>query len=287
MKGLSVIVPVFNEENSIDITIKSLRSVLASQDFKWEIIAINDGSNDSSPELLEKIDGISIHSNKRNRGYGASLKLGLRKATYDSVCITDADGTYPFDKIPDMYSLLVGKKYDMVVGARTGANVSYPFLKKIPKFFITKLANYISGHRIPDINSGLRLFDKDLAMEFYHMFPDGFSFTTTITMGMLCNGYEVEYFPIDYFKREGKSKISPIKDTIRFVQLLLRISLYFKPFKFFNPIIWVFAFISMFFLARDIFYLKDLTQGSVFFPIMTLLFFSLSLMADLIIKRSR
>jgi len=105
-------------------------------------------------------------------------------------------------------------------------------------------------------------------------------------MGALCSGYEVEYVSINYYQREGKSKINPYKDTIGFFKLLLSIALYFNPFKFFKPIIWVFSIISTCFLVRDVFYLHDLTQGSLFFPIITLLFFSLGLVADLIIKRS-
>ncbi|MBA7557708.1 hypothetical protein ES705_50477 [subsurface metagenome] len=212
------------------------------------------------------------------------MKTGLRHSNYNLICITDADRTYPNDQIPVLFDYLLKNKLDMVVGARTGEKVSYPLIKRIPKFFITKLANYISNYKIPDINSGLRIFKRNIAMEFFHIFPKGFSFTTTITMGMLCSDYEVEYLPINYYKREGKSKIQPWKDTIGFFKLLLKIALYFNPFKFFKPIIWLFIIFSLYFLVRDVFYLKDLTQGSVFFPI---IFFSLGLMTDLIIKRNQ
>jgi len=286
MEGLSILIPVYNESNSILSTIENVREYMAKTDIKWEIIAINDGSDDGSEKILEDIPDIKLVSHKMNRGYGASLKTGLRHAGFEDICITDADETYPNVRIPELYDVFQENNLDMLVGSRTGENISYPFIKKIPKFFIIKLANYITNYRIPDINSGLRMFKKDRAMEFFHLYPDGFSFTTTITCGMLSRGYEVEFHPIDYFKREGKSKIHPIRDTVGFFKLLLKIALYFNPFKFFKPIIAVFGLISVGFLIRDLFYLKDLTQGSVFFPVVTLIFFSLGLMADLIIKHS-
>jgi len=173
----------------------------------------------------------------------------------------------------------------MVVGSRNGLNVSYPLIKKIPKYFIIKLANYISGVKIPDINSGLRIFKKETAMHFFHLYPQGFSFTTTITMSMLCGGYDVEFVPIDYYEREGKSKIRPIRDTINFFTLLVKMAMYYNPFKFFAPITIIFAFISIFTVTKD-FSRGDLSESSVLFPMATLLFLTLGLLADLIVKRS-
>jgi glycosyltransferase involved in cell wall biosynthesis len=285
-KGLSIIIPVYNESKSIEKTLDHIRGYLGKAEIPFEIITVNDGSNDGSESLLQAIPGIILVNHKKNRGYGASLKTGLRHSRFDVICITDADETYPNDRIPELYGIFRKNGLDMLVGSRTGDNISYPFIKKIPKFFIIKLANYITNSHIPDINSGLRVFSKKRAMEFFHLYPDGFSFTTTITCGMLSRGYEVEFIPIDYFKREGKSKIHPIRDTAGFFKLLLKIALYFNPFKFFKPIILVFGLISVYFLVRDLFYLQDLTQGSIFFPVVTLIFFSLGLMADLIIKHS-
>lgn len=287
MSNLSIIIPIYNEENSIVDTISQIKKVLSKTNINYEIICVNDGSSDQSGNILKTINNIVIVNHKLNKGYGASLKSGLKKSVYNTICITDADGTYPNDKIPDLFYNYKENNFDMVVGARIGKNASYPFIKKIPKFFIIKLANYITNSKIPDINSGLRVFNKEKAMDFFHLYPNGFSFTTTITTGMLSKEYEVDFMAIDYYTREGKSKIRPIKDTIGFFKLLLSIALYFNPFKFFKPIIWLFLLISIYFLVRDIFYLKDLTQGSVFFPIVTLIFFSLGLMSDLIIKRTK
>ena len=124
----------------------------------------------------------------------------------------------------------------MVVGSRTGENVKIPLIRKPAKWFIGKLANYITGQKIPDINSGLRVFKKKAFLPFQNIIPDGFSFTTTITLGMLSSGYKVKFIPIDYFHRDGKSKIKPIRDTINFIKLILKIGLYFAPLKIFMPI---------------------------------------------------
>ena len=286
MNGLTVIVPVYNEVDSIKTTFDVIHSKLKETTIPFEMVAINDGSSDGSAELLNELKEIHVIHHKVNKGYGAALKTGLRLAKFDTICITDADGTYPTETIPKLCSYYMENELDMVVASRTGENVSYPFLKKIPKYVIVKLANYISNTKIPDINSGLRIFNKSLALKYFHLYPDGFSFTTSITMSLLCGGYTVDYYPIDYFQRRGKSKINPIKDTIGFFQLLLTMAMYFSPFKFFAPIIWVFTGISIGVLIRDVYYLQNLTQSGIFFPLFTFLFFSIALLADLIIKRT-
>lgn len=287
MAGLSILIPIYNEEKNVKATIHSIREIMARHHLDFEVIAIDDGSEDRTLDRLKEIEGIKIISHRFNKGYGASLKTGLRLAKYNNICITDADGTYPNDKVPDLFNLYLEQNLDMIVGARTGLDVSYPFLRKIPKFFLSALANYISNTKIPDINSGLRIFKKDIAMKYFQLYPAGFSFTTTLTLSMLCGGYEVDFVPIDYFKRSGKSKVKPVRDTMGFFSLLIKIALYFNPFKFFTPIILVFSIFSVAALVRDIFFLKDLSQSSIFFPVFTFLFFTLGLLADLIIKRTQ
>ena len=124
----------------------------------------------------------------------------------------------------------------MVVGARTGAEVAIPWVRRPAKWAIGKLANVIAGQKIPDINSGLRVFKRAVALRFFDMLPNGFSFTTTITLGLLTNGYFVVYTPINYMARTGKSKIKPVRDTLNFVNLILRMALYFAPLKIFLPL---------------------------------------------------
>lgn len=169
-----------------------------------------------------------------NRGYGAALKTGARLAKFDLIAITDADGTYPNEKLPELLAAMGDA--DMIVGARTGKNVNVPLARRPAKWMITRLAIYLTGFHIPDLNSGLRIARRSLWEKFEYLFPDGFSLTTTITLAALTNRKKVKYVPIDYHHRVGNSKIRPIRHTIEFTQLIVRTVLYFNPLKVFVPV---------------------------------------------------
>lgn len=235
--GLSVIVPVYNEQDAIESVLLHLQTVLAAVAMPWEILVVDDGSTDRTAAIVAAgaaaIPHVGMVHHRVNRGYGAALKTGLRRVRYDLVAITDADGTYPNEQIPVLVGHLLAQRCDMVVGARIGSCVAIPRQRRPAKWAIGKLANWIAGESIPDLNSGLRVFRRAMAMQFFSILPDGFSFTTTITLGMLAHGCVVDYLPIDYHPRVGRSKIRPIRDTLNFVQLILRIGLYFAPLKIF------------------------------------------------------
>ena len=230
----SVVIPAYNERNGIGPTLAALRGVLAAAGGEWEIIVVDDGSSDGTGDFLATVAGITLVRHPHNRGYGAALKTGIRQARHDVVVITDADGTYPIDMIPHLVSQI--GPFDMVVGARTGQEVQVPLIRRPAKWALTTLANYLSGLEIPDLNSGLRAFKKDIAVGFFRLLPAGFSFTTTITLAMLTNDYNVAYVPINYFQRTGSSKINPIKDTINFFSLVVRIVISFRPLRVFVPL---------------------------------------------------
>ena len=240
-RGLSIIVPVYNEIKGIENTVKSLKSLKNNlkTDLNLEVIFVDDGSSDGTSEKLRGILGITnnfkLIAHSENKGYGAALKTGISQSSFDVVAITDADETYPNDKIFEFYYELKKNNYDMVVGARVGKNVEIPLVRKPAKWLLNKLANYLASYKIPDLNSGLRVMKKESVMNFKNILPDGFSFTTTITLSMLTNNYKVKYEKIDYFYRAGSSKIRPIYDTLNFIQLILRTILYFRPLKIFIP----------------------------------------------------
>jgi glycosyltransferase involved in cell wall biosynthesis len=228
---ISVLIPALNEEKSIAATVNGVRDVL-QEIAVYEIIVIDDGSTDETARTAEALN-VRVIRNPNNLGYGASLKRGLTQSKYPLVLITDADGTYPIDAIPRLLKFTVDN--DMVVGARTGANVAVPFLRRPGKWIITKLAEYLSRTKIPDLNSGLRIFRRETAVRFLSLYPDGFSFTTTITLAMLTNGFLVHFEPIDYHKRIGKSSIKPIRDFTNFCILIVRICAFFRPLNVFVP----------------------------------------------------
>ncbi len=281
----TLIVPMYNEQDAVDKTLEQLTECLDQFGVEYELIAVNDGSTDQTPERLARwTDRVNVIHHPRNKGYGASLKTALMRAKHDWIVITDADGSYPNERIPEL--LEKAQDFDMVVGARTGANVQYPFMRKVAKAFLVRFAEWLSGNTIPDMNSGLRVFRKKIAKKFIKLYPNGFSFTTTITLAMLTNGYRVLYEPIDYHARIGKSKIQPIRDTLRFTQLILRTSMYFAPLRVFLPVSMIFSLGFLVSLSNDLFILSDLTESTLIMMVASMQFLMFALLADLIAKRS-
>jgi len=229
--SVSVLIPACNEEASLAKTVAAIEK--HRQTFKeMEIIVINDGSDDRTGEIARTLS-VTLIEHEATRGYGASLKDGLRQAKGELILTADADGTYPLEEIPRLAAEIGA--FDMVVGARTGELVQIPVLRRIGKWIITQLAEYLSRTKIPDLNSGFRIFRKDIALRFLAMYPDGFSFSTTITLAMLTNHYRVRFLPVNYHKRVGKSSIHPIRDFINFTILIVRICACFKPLNVFVP----------------------------------------------------
>jgi len=274
---ISIIIPVYNEEKAIAQTVKEVKENLPDA----EVIVVDDGSKDGTFDQAQKT-GVVVLRHQFNKGYGASLKTGIRAAKNEIIGIVDADGTYPIKDFPRLLKEM--DQNDMVVGAR-GKGVNVPFLRKPAKWFITKFAEYLAGQNIPDLNSGLRLFKKEIALEYLPLLPSGFSFTSTITLAMLINGYRVKYLPIDYFKRQGKSKIHPIKDFVNFIQLLVRMSMYFDPLKVFLPLSISLFLLAVVSLGYDLFFLDNITDKSVVFLNSALMIGAIGLLADLINKR--
>lgn len=280
--GFTIIIPAYNESSSIVSTISEIKSLPGT----FEIIVVDDGSTDGTFELAKET-GVKVLRQSINRGYGASLKTGIRNANYDNIVITDADGSYPNKKIPSLVKIFEDEKLDMVVGARIKKDVKIPLIRRPAKWFITKLASFLAGTNIPDLNSGLRVMKKSVVNRYIHLLPNRFSFTSTITLAMLTNEYNVKYVPIDYFKRRGKSKIRPITDTLNFIQLIIRMILYFDPLRIFLllslPLI-IIGFILIIFQA--IFY-QNITTISVIISLTGIQLLAIGMLADLIDKRTK
>ncbi|MEK7591138.1 MAG: glycosyltransferase family 2 protein [Patescibacteria group bacterium] len=235
----SLLVPVLNEEGVIEETIRTLDHTLKTTSEPYEIVVIDDGSKDRTPGILRglHVPALRVITHPINRGYGASMKTGIRHSKGDIIGTVDADGTYPLTSFPALLKDMKSSQADMVVGARTKKGAKIPFIRRPAKWIVNKLANTLAGARIPDLNSGMRLFTRELGERFMHLYPQRFSFTITITLAALTNDYMVRYVPIDYMKRHGKSTLSSgmngLKNFANFLGLIVRIVTYFRPLKFF------------------------------------------------------
>jgi glycosyltransferase involved in cell wall biosynthesis len=279
---ISIIIPAFNEEKGISEVLDNITSLGGN----FEIIVVDDGSSDNTASIVEKYANIKLISHNHNSGYGTSLKTGIKHSKSDVIIIIDADGTYPYKQIPELVNAMKDGDYAMVVGARTGGDVKIPLIRKPAKWFINQLANYLSGIKIPDLNSGLRIMKKSVVDKYLNVLPDGFSFTTTITLAMLTNGYQVKYIPVNYFKRAGKSKIKPVRDTLNFIQLIIRTVLYFNPLRVFIPLSFCMVILAFLLLIGSWLLTEkamDVTFGVMLMTAVMLM--AIGMLADLIDKR--
>lgn len=287
-KKLSIVIPCYNEEQSIEKTVLEIFKELESFP-SWEVILVDDGSTDRSyaiiDNLTERLDNVHAVQHDRRLGYGAALKSGIRYSRADSILILDADGTYPCDKIVTLVKMI--ESCDMVVGSRSQNDGHSPFIRKIPKLFLRLYAQWVADRPIPDLNSGMRVMKKDIVKKFISVLPDGFSFTTTITLAMMTNHFNVKFEPINYRKRIGRSKIRPIRDTANFFFLILRTGIYFAPLKVFSPVIIV-SFLGLLISSiYDIIILSNLSDKTILFLVIFLMTSMFALLADMIDKRTQ
>jgi glycosyltransferase involved in cell wall biosynthesis len=262
-RGVTFIVPCFNELPEVLLqTVSRLRATAEEVRWAHEIIVVDDASSRSSYDQAA-LGGVILVRHKVNRGYGAALATGLRHAKFSWIGIIDADGTYPAEKFADMLPLTTD--YEMIIGARSWEDINW--LRRIPKRILTWLASFLADNRIRDLNSGMRVFHREIYDGHARIYPDRFSFSSTLTMVGLTSGFEVYFMDIPYFTRIGRSTIHPLKDPLRFGYQLLRLSLYFRPLRFFLPLS---ALIGVLAVARG---LRDLVLTNHFGGLTLVLFF--------------
>lgn len=228
--GLTFIIPAYNEENGIVPTVERVLAALAGIDVPTELIVVNDGSKDDTAARLAELQGVRVVSHPINTGYGSAIKTGILCARYHWIGIVDADGTYDIELIPDMVERMKAG-FDMVVAARKNVLELDKPMKRFFRTALIKFLNVIVAKRIEDPNSGLRIFNRDMALTFFPFLCNTFSFTTSITIFALGEGYFVHYLPMNYSKREGKSKVRHFRDSLRMMQLILQGITFFNPMK--------------------------------------------------------
>lgn len=230
MPSITVVIPAYNEEGSLRSVIDALRPHLESLGQETEIIVVVDGATDGTAAEARRC-GVRVVEHPQNLGYGRSLKTGISAARNELIAITDADTTYPVDRLPEMVAL--AEKFDMVVGARRGKFYQGGLVKRLGRLVFRKLAEFATGQSIPDINSGLRVFRRSQMIPFFPIISAGFSFTTTSTLAYMLNDLCVCYIPIEYHKRAGASKIRHVRDSLRALQIIVEAILRINPIKVF------------------------------------------------------
>lgn len=278
--AISIVIPAYNEEASIGAVLDGLRD--------WrdraEIIVVDDASTDRTAEIAQAA-GVRVIRHLHRKGYGAGLKTGIRAAVGDIVVMMDADSEHDAAQI----ALLLDNfgDNDMVVGAR-GKGSHAPLLRRPGKWLLSQVANYLVQAQIPDLNSGFRAVRKDVAKLFLHILPNGFSFTTTLTLALFKEGYNTAYVPITTTPRVGTSTVSPIRDGVNTLMLIIRIVALFDPIKVFLPTSIVLFLVGLgYWIASGIFRFNShiepafhIPTGAMFMMVSSVIVFMFGILAD-------
>ncbi len=231
---VSIVLPVHNEAGHLQAEIDRIVEAMEASDYSWELILVDDGSSDGSTEIALADGRARVIRTGRNRGAGTARRIGTEAARGEIVVWSDADMTYPNHEIPQLVDALGDA--DHVVGARTSEQGTLKFFRVPAKWLIRRLAQYLTQTKIPDLNTGFRAFRRDVAVQYTHQLPPGFSCVTTITMAFLMNGYQVRFVPIEYKARAGESKFHWWRDTRRYGLQVIRMMLSYDPLRVMLPI---------------------------------------------------
>jgi glycosyltransferase involved in cell wall biosynthesis len=276
MEKLSIIIPAYNEGGSVLSVLTGIKEIMKRMSIPFEIVVVNDGSTDNTKNLLEGKEDIVLINHPYKKGYGASLKDGVKRAEGDFVLFIDADGQQDPRDILDLIKYT--KEYDMVVGART--NIT-SFSRVLAKKILSWFGNYLVEQKIPDLNSGFRIVKKGVVKNYFHILPDSFSFSTTLNLACLKDGINVKFVPIEEKPRKsGKSGISPLKDMIRFPMLMLRLTIIFSPFRVFLPISFILFVIGFGYTIFSVIKFLDIPDSGIFLILSSLIIFFFGLLAD-------
>jgi glycosyltransferase involved in cell wall biosynthesis len=226
---ISIVVPAFNEEAAIARTLADIRQALNGT--TAELIVVDDGSTDGTRRIAVEA-GARVVAHPENIGYGRSLKDGIAAAQHDVIVIIDADGTYLPSDIPRLMTEF-DRGFDMVVGARSGGYYRESWLKAPLRRILTRLVEFTVGRKVPDVNSGLRVFRRSTIQAYFPQLCNTFSFTTSMTLAYLLTGRFVQHVPIGYGARLGPTKVRLFRDSLRTLQYIVQGIVYYNPVKMF------------------------------------------------------
>ncbi|MGH3646972.1 MAG: glycosyltransferase family 2 protein [Micromonosporaceae bacterium] len=287
---VTVVLPCYNEQEHVLEEIERITKAMEASPFSYELLVIDDKSTDDTLAVLEgalaQYPRLRLMPFQRNGGSGTARRIGTQEAYGRTVVWTDADMTYPNERIPEFVQYLLDHPHvDQVVGARTSEQGSHKLLRVPAKWLIRKVAEALSGTKIPDLNSGLRAFRREVSLPYLRLLPPGFSCVTTITMSFLSNQHPVDYLPIDYAKRAGKSKFKFVRDAYRYILQVLRMVMYFNPIKVLMPL--ALGLLGLGFVKGTVdLFVHDLriTTNATLLFVTGLIIASVALLADLIVR---
>lgn len=282
---VSVCIPVFNEQLALRSTVVELKKILDAQRIPHEFLIIDDGSTDGCLDTIADLD-VRVIRHRRNLGGGIARLTGILRARGQLIFQTDADGTYPSDAVPEMIARL--RHADMVIGARRRESATdWRWLRIGMKNLLKGIASFLSGHDIPDLNSGMRAYHRDSALRYAHLYPRGHSIMSTMTLGFISDGLKVDFLPIDYHVRQGKSSFRPIRDTYNYSLTILRTVTYFDPLRIMMPVVIALAACAATFTVRNLILFSSFGSVPPLLWLADLLLLALALIADQFARISR
>jgi glycosyltransferase involved in cell wall biosynthesis len=287
---VTIVLPCYNEQDHVLAEVDRICKAMDATEFSYELLVIDDKSTDQTLAVLRKAmphyPQMRLMPFRRNGGSGTARRIGTGEAYGRIVVWTDADMTYPNERIPEFVQYLLDHPdVDQVVGARTAERGTYKVLRVPAKWAIRKIAERLASIKIPDLNSGLRAFRRDVALPYLRLLPPGFSCVTTITMSFLSNQLTIDYLPIEYAKRAGRSKFHFTKDAYRYILQVLRMVMYFNPIKVLMPLaLWLFG-LGAIKAVTDVWRFRFHIATSTLLLILSgLLIGAIALLADLIVR---
>ncbi len=287
---VTIILPCYNEEGHVIAEVERITRAMDGSGYSYELLAIDDGSTDQTlaklREAAPRFPQLEVVPMPRNGGSGVVRRIGTQRARGEIVVWTDADMTYPNERIPELVQVLEkDPMVDQVVGARTSEQGTYKILRVPAKWVIRKFAERLSGARIPDLNSGMRAFRREVALPYLRLLPPGFSCVTTITLAFLSNNHEIQYMPIEYAQRAGRSKFKFVSDAYKYILQILRMIMYFNPLKVLMPLALTLLGLGALKSVYDVIvHPVHVAADTVLIVITGLIIGSLALLGDLVVR---
>ncbi|MDP7247786.1 MAG: glycosyltransferase family 2 protein [Candidatus Peribacteraceae bacterium] len=274
--SLSIVIPAYNEVGVIAQVLRNLISYLSEHAIPANIIVVDDGSTDGTLTQAQMVLGVKVIPHKYNKGYGAAVKTGIRAADTDWVITYDADGQHTPDLVEKLLPEL-NESNDMVVGKREG--YKGPLIRQPGKKVLSLVANHLSEYKIPDLNSGLRAFRRNTFLKYAHLFPNGFSISTTSTVCFLRERLNVSYVPISIQPRTGKSTVKA-RDAIKTLMLIVRLMMLFSPLRIFLPLTFISGLTAISLLVIELAVHQNVSDSAVALITLTCFLFFFGLLAD-------